>query len=37
MKSLRSFLQALAILALGFLVIGTIVFLLVDALLGGVL
>jgi len=37
MKSLKSLLSALGILALGFLVIGAIVWLLVDAILGGVL
>jgi hypothetical protein len=37
MKSLKNLLSALAILALGFLVVATIVFLLVDAILGGVL
>lgn len=37
MKSLKSLVSALALLALGALIIGTIVWLLVDALLGGVL
>jgi hypothetical protein len=37
MKSLRNLLQALGVIALGSLIIGTIVFLIVDALLGGVL
>lgn len=37
MKNLKNLLSALGILALGFLVIGAIVFLIVDALLGGVL
>jgi hypothetical protein len=37
MKKLQSLASALAILALGFLVVATIVFLLVDAILGGVL
>jgi hypothetical protein len=37
MKSLKNLLSALALLALGFLVVATIVFLLVDAILGGVL
>lgn len=37
MKPIRSFLQSLALLALGFLAVFTIVFLLVDAILGGVL
>lgn len=36
MKNLKNLFQALGILALGILVIGAIVFLLVDALLGGV-
>jgi hypothetical protein len=37
MKSLKSLLSALGILALGILIVGAIVWLLVDALLGGVL
>ena len=36
MKTLRNLLQALGILALGLLIVGTIVWLLVDAILGGV-
>lgn len=37
MKTLKNLFQALGILALGFLIIGTIVWLLVDAILGGAL
>jgi len=37
MKTLRNLLSALALLALGFLIVGTIVFLIVDAILGGAL
>ena len=37
MKKLQSLLSALGILALGFLVIATLVLLLVDAILGGAL
>jgi hypothetical protein len=37
MKTLKSFLQTLALLALSALVIGSIIWLLVDAILGGVL
>jgi hypothetical protein len=37
MKRLQSLVSALAILALGFLVVATLVWLLVDAILGGVL
>lgn len=36
MKRIQSLVSALAILALGFLVIGAIVFLIVDAILGGI-
>lgn len=36
MKRIQSLLSTLGILALGFLIVGTIVFLLVDAILGGV-
>lgn len=36
MKSLKNLLQALGILAVGSLIVGTIVWLLVDAILGGV-
>jgi hypothetical protein len=37
MKRLQSLVSALALLALGFLVVGAIVWLLVDAILGGAL
>jgi hypothetical protein len=37
MKSLKNLLSALGVLAVGSLIIGAIVFLLVDAILGGVL
>jgi len=37
MQNLRSFLSALGILALGFLIVSTVVLLIVDAILGGVL
>lgn len=37
MKRIQSLVSALALLALGSLIIGAIVWLLVDALLGGVL
>ena len=37
MKKLKSLVSALALLTLGALIVGAIVFLLVDAILGGVL
>lgn len=37
MKSIKNLVSALGILALGFLVIATVVLLLVDAILGGAL
>jgi len=37
MKKLQSLVSALGVIALGALIVGTIVFLIVDALLGGVL
>ena len=37
MKSLKNLLPALGIIPLGFFIVGAIVFLLVDAILGGVL
>jgi len=36
-KTLRNLLQALGILALGFLIVSTVVLLIVDAILGGAL
>lgn len=37
MKRIQSLVSALGILALGFLIVGTIVFLIVDAIIGGAL
>lgn len=37
MKSLKNLLQALGVIALGALIVGAIVFLIVDAILGGTL